>query len=319
MEPSLVISFLLSGLIGLSLGVFGGGGSILAVPVLVLVTQLAPAAAVGTSLAMVGTTSLVAGYAHYRGGQVKPNIALLFGLSGVVTAFLGAKLTALVSGSVILHSFAALMLVVGVGMLFGKGRSVGVEGNGSPTGSRLTASVLAGAAVGLITGFLGVGGGFLVVPALIVFAGLDMRKAVGTSLLVIAINSAAGFLGHLGTGHLDLALTARLTAAAVTGALVGERVARHVSTSKLRRGFGLIVIAVAVTVALAARLGSGARPRHERPALAGTQRAITASAQAASCSNALLAWRRDACGERSIGVCGFTLHSPGVEEASWLA
>jgi len=252
MDPSLISSLLLSGLIGLSLGIFGGGGSILAVPVLVLVTRLAPAAAVGTSLAIVGTTSLVAGFAHYRRGQVKPNVALLFGLSGVVTAFIGAKLTALVSGSVLMHSFAALMLIVGVGMLFGKRQSAGVEGTGSPPRSRLTASVLAGAAVGLITGFLGVGGGFLVVPALTVFGGLDMRKAVGTSLSVIAINSAAGFLGHLDSSHLDLTLAAPLTAAAVAGALVGERVARHVSANKLRRAFGLVVVAVGLTVALAA-------------------------------------------------------------------
>jgi len=263
MEPSLISSFMLSGLIGLSLGIFGGGGSILAVPVLVLVTQLAPAAAVGTSLAIVGTTSLVASYAHYRRGQVKPNVALLFGLSGVVTAFLGAKLTTLVSGAVIMHSFAALMLIVGTGMLFGKGRSAGVESNRPSRRSSRTASVLAGAVVGLITGFLGVGGGFLVVPALIVFAGLDVRRAVGTSLLVIAINSAAGLLGHLGGGHLDLALTALLTAAAVAGALVGERAGRHVSTTKLRRGFGLIVIVVGITVAFAARFGNGVHPRHE--------------------------------------------------------
>src|SRR6186713_1642847 len=122
MDPFLVSSLLLSGVIGLSLGIFGGGGSILAVPVLVLVTQLAPASAVGTSLAMVGTTSLIASYAHHRRGQVKFNVALLFGLSGVVTAFLGAKLTGLVSGSVIMRAFAALMLLVGVGMLFSKGR-----------------------------------------------------------------------------------------------------------------------------------------------------------------------------------------------------
>jgi uncharacterized protein len=307
MEPSLVSSLLLSGLIGLSLGIFGGGGSILAVPVLVLVTRLAPAAAVGTSLAMVGTTSLIASYAHHRQGQVKPNVALLFGLSGVVTAFLGAKLTALVSGSVIMHSFTVLMLVVGVGMLFGRGRSVGVGGNRPPTGVRPLASALAGAAVGLITGFLGVGGGFLVVPALTVFAGLDMRRAVGTSLLVIAINSAAGFLGHLGGDHLDLTLTALLTAAAVAGALVGERIARSVSTTKLRRGFGLIVIAVGVTVALAACLGSGARPRHERPALAalaGAQRATIARAQATdgtSLSRIVGRTELPACASRSFG------------------
>lgn len=257
MTPDLA-SVLLSAMIGLSLGIFGGGGSILAVPVLVLVTHLAPAGAVGTSLAMVGTTSLIASYAHHRQGLVKLKVALPFGLSGVVTAFLGAKLTGLVSGAAIMHAFSALMLVVGLGMLFGKGRTVTAPGMASRADRRLAPSILAGASVGLVTGFLGVGGGFLVVPALIAFAGLDMREAVGTSLLVIAINSAAGFLGHLGSGHLDASLIAALTVAAVAGALVGERVARHISTLKLRRGFGLIVVAVGITVVLAGGFGGHA-------------------------------------------------------------
>jgi hypothetical protein len=154
-----------------------------------------------------------------------------------------------------MHAFAAMMLVVGVGMLFGKGGMRAVSGNVPCDDPRLMASILAGAGVGLVTGFLGVGGGFLVVPALLAFAGLDMREAVGTSLLVIAINSAAGFVGHLGGGQLDAGLIAVLTAAAVAGALVGERVARHVSTLKLRRGFGLIVVAVGVTVVLAGGFG----------------------------------------------------------------
>jgi uncharacterized protein len=256
MAPDLA-SVLLSGVIGLSLGAFGGGGSILAVPVLVLVTHLAPAEAVGTSLAMVGTTSLIASYAQGRQGLVKPKVAVLFGLSGVVTAFAGAKLTRLVPGTVILHAFAALMLAVGIGMLFGKRRSAAAPAKVPHGGPSLAASVLAGAGVGLITGFLGVGGGFLVVPALIAFAGLQLREAVGTSLLVIAINSAAGFVGHLGSGELDTGLIALLTAPTVAGALVGERIARHVSTTKLRRGFGLIVVVVGVTVSLA---GSAPRP-----------------------------------------------------------
>lgn len=257
MAPDLA-SVLLSGVIGLALGIFGGGGSILAVPVLVLVTHLAPAGAVGTSLAMVGTTSLIASYVHHRQGLVRPKVALRFGLSGVVTAFLGAKLTGLVPGTVIMHAFAAMMLLVGIGMLFGKGRMGAVSGKVPRDDPRLMASILAGAGVGLVTGFLGVGGGFLVVPALIAFAGLDMREAVGTSLLVIAINSAAGFVGHLGGGQLDAGLIAVLTAAAVAGALVGERLARHVSTIKLRRGFGLVVVVVGVTVVLAGGFGGHA-------------------------------------------------------------
>lgn len=253
MAPDLA-SVLLSVLIGLALGIYGGGGSILAVPVLVLVTHLAPAEAVGTSLAIVGTTSLIASFAHHRQGALKPKVALLFGLSGVLAAFLGAKLTGLVSGHVVMHAFAALMLVVGVGMLFGKGR-VSATPRGVP---RPTAAFLAGAGVGLITGFLGVGGGFLVVPALVVFAGLDMREAVGTSLLVIAINSAAGFVGHLGGGHLDLGLIAGLTAAAAAGALVGERAGRRISTLRLRRGFGVLVVAVGILVMLAVGFGGHA-------------------------------------------------------------
>jgi uncharacterized membrane protein YfcA len=143
-------------------------------------------------------------------------------------------------------------------MLFGKSR-IAAEASEAPRGGpRQTAAVLAGAGVGVVTGFLGVGGGFLVVPALIAFAGLDMREAVGTSLLVIAINSAAGFVGHLGRGQLDLGLIAALTATAVAGALVGERFARHISTPKLRRGFGVIVVAVGIAVVLAGGLGGHA-------------------------------------------------------------
>ena len=255
MDSIVVSSLVLSGLVGLSLGVFGGGGSILAVPVLVLVTHLAPASAVETSLAMVGTASLVASVAHHRRGHVRFDIALLFGLSGLLTAFLGARLTGLVSAAVILRSFAALMFIVGIGMLLRKSRTGAAAAKDAPFRRRPTASVLAGAFVGFITGFLGVGGGFLIVPALIAFAGLDMRAAVGTSLLVIAINSAAGFLGHLGGGQLDLGLIAVLTAAAVAGALLGEWAARQVSTNKLRRGFGLVVIVVGILVAVASGLG----------------------------------------------------------------
>jgi uncharacterized protein len=266
MAPDLA-SVLLSGVIGLALGIFGGGGSILAVPVLVLVTHLPPSAAVSTSLAMVGATSLVASYAHHRRGHVMPQVAVLFGLSGILTAFLGARLTALVSGTMLIHCFAVLMLVVGIGMLLGNGRRTGTEAASSHP-PRLMASILAGAGVGLITGFLGVGGGFLVVPALIAFAGLDLRQAVGTSLFVIAINSAAGFAGHLGSGRLDFSLMMVLTAAAVAGALAGERVARQVSPTKLRRGFGLIVIVVRVTVTIASTLSANTVRSHEATARA---------------------------------------------------
>jgi len=247
------LSLALSGLIGFALGIFGGGGSILAVPMLVFVTRVAPSAAIGMSLAIVGATSLVAGYAHHRQGQVRLKVALSFGGAGILTAFLGARLTHFVSGTVLMLSFAALMILVGGWMLKGARHvqpavsrdETAVE----PRRPRMVQALLAGAAVGGITGFLGVGGGFLVVPALIAFAGLGMREAVGTSLVVIAINSAAGFVGHLGNGALNLGLVAALTIAAVLGAVLGERTGRAVSIAKLRLGFAAFVIAVGIAVA----------------------------------------------------------------------
>lgn len=251
----LVGSLALSGAIGFALGVFGGGGSILAVPMLVFVTRVSPAAAAGMSLAMVGATSLTASYAHHRRGQVRLRIALLFGGAGIATAFLGARLSHLVSGRTLMLAFATLMVVVG-GWMFVERRTAVVRDETKAVRPHLLSALLAGGVVGAITGFLGVGGGFLIVPALIAFAGLEMREAVGTSLLVIAINSAAGLLGHLGKEHFDLRLAAMLTALAVVGALSGERSARGTSLERLRRGFALFVIAVGLAVAGSTVFGS---------------------------------------------------------------
>jgi hypothetical protein len=253
MDVALVLSLVLSSVIGFSLGLFGGGGSILAVPVLVYVTRVAPAAAVGMSLAIVGTTSLTATFSHYRQGHVRLGVAALFGGAGVPAAFLAAGTTHLVSGRVLMIAFAALMVVVGSWMFASSRKAESTEhGESRP---RTVYALVAGAAVGGITGFLGVGGGFLVVPALVAFTGLRMREAIGTSLLVIAINSGAGFLGHVTGDHLDLGLAAAMTVFAVLGALVGERVARAASPERLRRGFAWFVIAIGVAVAVSAGVG----------------------------------------------------------------
>jgi uncharacterized membrane protein YfcA len=217
------------------------------------------------SLAIVGTTSLFAGYAHHRRGHVKPKVALVFGGAGVVTALIGAQLTHLVRADVLMLCFAALMILVGVWMLkSARSTRVGegpAEEEADPRRPRTTQAVLAGAAVGGVTGFLGVGGGFLVVPALIAFAGLGTRDAVGTSLLVIAINSAAGFIGHLGTGGLDVGLVAALAGAAVLGALLGERTGRAVPIARLRSGFAVFVVVVGVAVAVSSIRGGVGGPR----------------------------------------------------------
>lgn len=258
-DAAVAISIALSTLIGLSLGVFGGGGSILAVPVLVYVTRIAPETAVGMSLAIVGATSLTASYAHHRGGRVRIPVALLFGGAGIATAYLGAKLTHLVSERILMLLFSGLMIVVATLMLL-RGRTTQAAGGRAPSEAPKPAHALAaGAGVGAITGFLGVGGGFLVVPALVAFTGLSMREAVGTSLLVIAMNSAAGLVGHMsGSNAINLVLTASLTAAAVVGAIAGERLGRRLSLDWLRRGFAVFVLLVGLAVAVTSLLRGGA-------------------------------------------------------------
>lgn len=243
---ALVLSVALAGLIGISLGLFGGGGSILAVPVLVYVTRLAPTTAIASSLAIVGSTSLVGTYIHQRRGTVNMRVGILFEGAGIVAAFLGARLTHLASERVLMFTFAGLMLVVGGWMVAARPTTRPEDGVASVR--RIVPALLAGLGVGGVTGFLGVGGGFLVVPALVAFAGLDMRAAVGTSLLVIVINSAAGFLGHL-DADLDFRLIGLLIIASLFGVLAGERIARRFSGVALRRGFALFVIVIGMGIA----------------------------------------------------------------------
>jgi uncharacterized membrane protein YfcA len=250
----LLIPAILSAAVGLSLGLLGGGGSILAVPVLIYAAGVSPSDAVGMSLALVGATSVVASVAHRRSGQVDLRTAILFGGAGMAAAFGGAQLTHRVPERVLLLLFAGLMLVVGA--LMALRRRAGVDVTPAtvapalpPRAPSLARTLAAGAGVGALTGFLGVGGGFLIVPALVAFAGLPIRRAVGTSLVVIALNSAAGFVGHIGRGDLHLGQTALFTAVSVAGALAGEQLASRVSADQLRRGFAAFVVVVGLVVA----------------------------------------------------------------------
>jgi uncharacterized protein len=238
LELHIIIGLLLSAVIGLSLGLIGAGGSIITVPLLVYVLRVHPHQAVGMSLAVVGSTALVGAGMHALRGAVSLRTALLFAAGGVLGAFGGTRLTYLVSPSTLLLIFAALMFLVAILMLRDR----------RPDEARVASlprSLAAGLGVGVLTGFLGVGGGFLIVPALVLFGGLSMKQAVGTSLLVIAVNSAAGFAGHLGRGDFDLRLAAMVGAMAILGALVGTTLSGRMPATALRRGFAWFVIAVA--------------------------------------------------------------------------
>ena len=250
MELHTIFALVLSGAIGISLGLLGGGGSILAVPVLVYVAGVEAHESVPMSLAIVGSTSLVGSLLHARKGHLDLRVAATFGGAGIVGAYYGARLTHLVSGSALLLLFAALMLIVATLMLIRK-EGLNAGGDDEKLERSLVLTLGAGLIVGVLTGFLGVGGGFLVIPALVLFAGLPMRVAVGTSLLVIAVNSAAGFVGHMGEGMFRPMLTLGFTLAAVIGAFIGERFARRVRAESLRRVFAYFVISVAVFLVVA--------------------------------------------------------------------
>ena len=234
----LAIGLALAAAIGLSLGLLGGGGSILTVPVLVYVLGYAAKPAIAMSLPVVGTTSLIGAALHWRLGNVRVAMALAFGLCAMIGAFAGAKLSVLMSGSVQLTLLAIVMLAAAVSMLR---RRDDPAVNTSPRPALL---LLAALGVGVLTGLVGIGGGFLVVPALALLARVPMRQAVGTSLTVIALNSAAGFAGYVGTVDLDWTFLTEFTAAAVVGALAGTALINRVPQTALKRGFAVFLFAM---------------------------------------------------------------------------
>ncbi len=238
-----IIALLLAVLIGVSLGALGSGGSIVTLPILVYVAGVAPKAAVGMSMAIVGGTSLAGSYFHWRIGNFLPKPALIFGATGIIGAYLGSTATHLISSSALMLLFAGLMLVVGARMLAGKG----VPASASALCS-VYRCIPSGFAVGLVTGFLGVGGGFVIVPALVWFAGLDARRAIGTSLGIIAVNSAAGLAGQLRYTHWDWVLTGEFLVCALIGMGLGIPIARRAPERALRKAFALAVLGVAVAI-----------------------------------------------------------------------
>lgn len=246
MNIFLIFGLVLSALIGLSLGLIGGGGSIITVPVLVYILGVEAHDAVGMSLSVVGATSLVGSFLHYRRGTMHLKTGLIFGAAGIIGALLGSPLTKLLSPSALMMTFATLMLVVAILMLRRKSFTKGVDSYGPKEALSVWKALLAGFGVGVLTGFLGVGGGFLIVPALVMFGGLGMKDAIGTSLFVIFLNCVAGLVGHASQNQFDWSLTALVTVLAVSGTIVGTLLSHRVAANKLQKGFAVFVLMVAV-------------------------------------------------------------------------
>lgn len=234
----LYLGLAFAALIGLSLGLLGGGGSILTVPVLVYVLGIAAKPAIVMSLPVVGVTSLVGAGLHWRHGNVRVGTALTFGLLAMAGAFAGAKLSAFMSGTAQLVLLSVVMLSAAVSMLRGR-REAEMTAAGP---IRLPLLVPVALGVGMLTGLVGIGGGFLVVPALVLLARVPMRQAVGTSLLVIAMNAASGFVGHLGTTTIDWTFLAGFTAVAVAGTLAGTELVALVPQATLKRAFAVFLL-----------------------------------------------------------------------------
>lgn len=240
-----VVALLLAILIGVSLGLLGGGGSILTLPILTYVVGMETKEAIAASLFIVGVTSAFGAISHARAGRIQWVTGLLFGAAGMAGAFVGGRAAAYIPGNILMLAFAGMMVATAVAML--RGRKTPVPAG--PRGELQFGKVLVeGMVVGIVTGIVGAGGGFLVVPALVLLGGLPMGVAIGTSLVVIAMKSFAGLAGHLGHVDLDWPITLAVAGAAILGSFGGGALAGRIHPDHLRRGFGIFVLVMAAFV-----------------------------------------------------------------------
>lgn len=239
-----VLAIALSVLIGVTLGLLGGGGSILTTPILIYGLGVETKAAIATSLIVVGITSIAALVQHARSGNVEWRTGLVFGAAGMVGAYAGGLIAGYVPATVLMLLFAGMMVATAVAMFRGR-KEVDAP---RAQAQAVWKVILDGLVVGVVTGLVGAGGGFLVVPALTLLGGLPMRKAVGTSLLVIAMKSFAGYAGHAAHVDIDFALAGVVSAAAVFGSLLGGQFAQKIAPELLRKGFAGFVLVMAVFV-----------------------------------------------------------------------
>lgn len=245
MSILLAVVVLLATLVGLSLGLLGGGGSILTVPLLTYVAGMDAKEAIAASLFVVGTTSVVSTIAHARRGNVQWRTGLIFGVASMAGAFLGGLLGGFIPSVILMIAFALMMIATATAMLRGRKKQADT---GEKKALPLVKILAEGLAVGLVTGLVGAGGGFLVVPALALLGGLPMPIAVGTSLLVISMKSFAGLAGYMTSVSLDWPLVLAVTAAALVGALIGARLTSVVPEQALRKGFGVFVLVMGVFI-----------------------------------------------------------------------
>lgn len=248
---TILISLLLGAVIGILLGLLGGGGSILAVPALVYGLGIPLQEAVPMSLIVVGIASLFGAIPKIRTDLVQWRVAAVFALSGFLAAFAGSAVNRLLPETVTLAGFAIVMIVAGVRMLWsteGTGTACRVEGSTINWRRCTSRAIPSGLGVGFLTGLFGVGGGFLIIPALVLLLGIEMSVAVGTSLVIVTANSGSGLVAYLGNLGLDWGIVAIFTATALVGSLIAGRYGKKIDTGRLQKWFAYLVFAVAALV-----------------------------------------------------------------------
>ena len=246
-----IIGYLASALIGISLGLIGGGGSILTVPVLVYLFHIPPVEATAYSLFIVGITSLVGSYPKYTQGLVNIKTALIFGGPSILAVFLTRKFLVpsipdelFTFNSIVVTKSILMMLLFAVLMVFASISMIrdGKTNQNTTKNMNYTMILVEGSIVGVLTGLVGVGGGFLIIPALVLFTGLPMKEAIGTSLIIIAAKSLIGFTGDLGHFNMNWQLLLTVSFIAIFGILLGNKLSVKIDGAKLKKGFGWFVL-----------------------------------------------------------------------------
>ncbi len=255
-----IIGYVASVLIGLSLGLIGGGGSILTVPVLVYLFGVNPVMATAYSLFIVGATSLVGVFPKYKQGDVNLKTAIIFGIPSIIAVYATRRFLVpaipdevfsignlLITKSImIMLLFAILMVFASYSMIIKKSKKDNKEEGEQKFNYPMI--LVEGTLVGVLTGLVGAGGGFLIIPALVLFSKLPMKQAVGTSLLIIAAKSLFGFLGDISTQSMDWKLLLTVTLLAVIGIFIGNKLSHKISGEKLKAGFGWFVLFMGIYI-----------------------------------------------------------------------
>jgi uncharacterized protein len=256
----LILVVLAGAITGIVLGLFGSGGSIIAMPALLYLLDVEPKSAIAMSLGIVAVTATISGWDNWRRGNVDVQVAAMFGLFGVIGTYAGARLGVYTPVTLQLTIFALVMYAAAWKMLQKKvqpaaqlavaaGPDVALD-EAEIIRTHMGSIALHGVGVGVLTGLVGVGGGFLIVPALVLLSGIPMRLAIGTSLVIVAAKSYAGFLGYIGAVPVDWTVMGAFTLLTVAGSFAGTRIAHRFSHESLKKSFAIFLIVVATYILL---------------------------------------------------------------------